>query len=133
MTIEEQLKQYIIAEYGSVRAFTIQKGLTYASVDSILRRGIKNTTWTNVKKLCAALDITTDGLAKDRLIKKEKLPTKEVKIEDMIQNFTQQLMHTENLTIEGRSATESDIMFFVNTLDVALQISKKQNQIKKEG
>lgn len=133
MTLEEQLKQYIIEQYGSIRAFTIQKGLTYASVDSILRRGIKNATWTNVKKLCAALGITADGLAKNQIIRPEVLPAHEVKIEDLVFNFKQQLMNTDNLTINGQLATESDIVFFINTLDVALQLNKKQNQTVKEG
>ena len=123
MTIEEQLKQRIIDEYGSVRAFTIEKGLTYASVDSILRRGIKNTTWTNIKKFCAALGITTDGLAKNKLIKTEKPSSQETKIEVLLNHVKQQLLNSDNLTLDDQPASEFDIMQIVNGIDAAMEVA----------
>lgn len=122
MTIEEQLKQRIIDEYGSVRAFTIEKDLTYASVDSILRRGIKNTTWTNIKKFCAALGITTDGLAKNKLIKIQKQSTHETRIEDLLDQVKEQLLNGDNLTLGNQPACEYEIMQIVNSIDASIEV-----------
>lgn len=125
MTIEEMIKKQIISEYGSVRAFTIKHGLAYASIDSILRRGIKNATWTNVKKLCAALEISADELAQNRIVKIMNPKSQNVKMEDMVQEFNQKVSSTENLTINGTPASAEDIMLITNTLDTAVEVRKK--------
>lgn len=139
MTIEEQLKQRIIDEYGSVRAFTIQKELTYASVDSILRRGIKNTTWTNIKKFCAAFGITTDGLAQNKIIKVEKKTPTTVKVEDLLDDVKQQIMNGDNLTLDNLPITDFEIMQLVNGIDTAVEVIIKNrrftayyNELKKD-
>lgn len=40
MTIEEQLRNEILNQYGSVRAFTNKIGISYSTIDSALKRGI---------------------------------------------------------------------------------------------
>ena len=104
MSIEEMIKKQIISEYGSVRAFTIKHNLAYATVDSILRRGIKNATWSNVQKLCAALEISADELAHNRIVKIMKQSCDQVKVEDMVQEFNQKVKNAENLTLDGANA-----------------------------
>ena len=132
MTIEERIKQQIINEYGSVRAFTVRHNLTYASIDSILRRGIKNATWNNVNKLCAALGISADELAQNRIIKTVNQNTQNVKVEDMVQEFNQKVMTAENLTIDGVPISQEDIRLIADTLDTAVEVRKKHLQAYKD-
>ena len=62
MTIEEQLKQFILSRYGSLREFTMSTDIPYSTLDSILRRQIKNSGVSNILKICNALHISADDL-----------------------------------------------------------------------
>ena len=48
MPIEEQLKQLILSNYKSVRAFTMETAIPYSTVDNIFKRGIGGTAVTTV-------------------------------------------------------------------------------------
>lgn len=67
MTTEKMLKDYILSRYNSVREFTIQADIPYTTLDSIFKRGIGNSSVTNVIKICRALGISADGLADGRI------------------------------------------------------------------
>ena len=123
--IEDRLKQYIKDNYGSIRAFVMAKSLNYANVDSILRRGIKNATWNSVKTLCEALEISADDLA-DEIITPVSKSCSAVRIENIIEAVRQQIMSSSNLTINNKPATQEDIMLFIDTLDIALEMAKKR-------
>lgn len=74
MTTEEKLKAYILSRYKSIREFTIQHDIAYTTLASILRRGIGNSSVSNVSKISKALNISTDALIdgeiKTRITKK---------------------------------------------------------------
>ena len=124
-TIEERLKQHIKDNYGSIRSFVLAKGLNYANVDSILRRGIRNATWNSVKALCEALEISVDELADDRIvpIKKDSSVTK---VESIIEAAKLQIMSGTTLTINNKPATQDELVLLCSALDVALELIKKQ-------
>lgn len=63
MTIEEKLKDHILTRYKSVREFTIEANIPYTTLDSIFKRGIGNSSVSNVIKICRALNISADKLA----------------------------------------------------------------------
>ena len=56
MTIEENIKALILSRYRSIRDFVSHTELSYSTVDSILRRGICNSSLSSIIKLCNALD-----------------------------------------------------------------------------
>lgn len=120
MTIEEALKQMIIDEYGSLRAFVLQKGLTYSNVDSILRRGIKNATWTNVKKLCEALEISADALADEKIAPANKEASNIRKLEDIISTAKHDMLNADQLTLKGHIITEARVHDLCMMLDLIL-------------
>ena len=64
MPIEEQLKQLILSNYKSVRAFTMETAIPYSTVDNIFKRGIGGTAVTTVVKICDALGITVEGITR---------------------------------------------------------------------
>lgn len=127
MTIEEKLKKTIIFQYGSLRAFTIQKNLTYANVDSILRRGIKNATWTSVKNLCAALEISADKLAEEKII---PVSTSDQinDIDTIIRNMHANIKACNDLKIDGEPLTENEIEMLLDGLDIAFEIIKRNRK-----
>jgi len=58
--LESKIKEIIIERYGSVRQFAIKIDIPYATVDSILKRGIDNSNVSNVMKICKVLEISID-------------------------------------------------------------------------
>lgn len=67
----EELKQEILKQYKSVRAFSMASGLAYTTVDSILRKGLAHASIANVIKICDALDISADALAIGKIEKRQ--------------------------------------------------------------
>ena len=135
MTIEEKLKEMIIAEYGSLRQFTIQKDLSYTNVDSILRRGIKNATWTSVKNLCKALGISANELADDKIVPvtEEQNTSKITDVETLILLFRQNNL-LNDLTINDESLQQNEIEVLIDTLEIGIEIVKRnRKRMKKNG
>lgn len=79
MTLEEQLKQEIIRQHGSILAFSKTIGIKNSTIDSMLTRGLYNAGVGRVMQIFDALGIDTESLAVGRLIyvddsKTEKAP-----------------------------------------------------------
>ena len=110
----------------------MQKNLNYANVDSILRRGIKNATWTNVKALCAALEISADELADEKIIPIER--NKRINdIDKIIQITKMNIKECSDLNIDGKPITENEIEMLFNGIDISIGIIKgnrKRNEDK---
>lgn len=70
MSIEQQLKELILKRYNSVREFTQEIEMSYSTLDSILKRGIGNSSVTNIIKICKALNISVDALGDGKIEKR---------------------------------------------------------------
>lgn len=68
MTVEEELQQYIEAEYKSLLAFSKVIDMPYPTLKSMFKRGLMNSGVSNVIKLCRYLGISADGLAEGKII-----------------------------------------------------------------
>ena len=66
-SIEEKIKDIIIDKYSSIAEFSRKTKIPYTTIDSMLKRGIKNANVLNVIKLCDALEISVDKI-KDGII-----------------------------------------------------------------
>ena len=62
MNVEEKLKELILANYKSIRAFTVAASIPYSTVDNIFKRGIGGTAVTTVVRICDLLGITVEGI-----------------------------------------------------------------------
>lgn len=69
--IDIELKQHIKKQYGSLSAFAKVIGMPLTTLDSILKRGVLNSNFSNIIKITDALNLSTDALAKGRLENKE--------------------------------------------------------------
>ena len=67
MTSTEKLKKYIKNKYHSVREFTIKIDMPYTTLDSIFRRGIENSSVSNIAKICYALNISLPDLLNNEI------------------------------------------------------------------
>lgn len=67
MTIEEKVKEEILRQYKSIRAFTQAINVPYSTVDTMLKRGINGTGVSTVIKVCQGLNIDTDALSRNEI------------------------------------------------------------------
>lgn len=67
MTLEEQLKHEILNRYKSIREFSAMTGIPYSTVDSVLKRGIKNSGVGTVIKIFSFLDIDVESIPSETL------------------------------------------------------------------
>ena len=67
MTIEEQLKQEILSQYKSVRAFTNEVGIPYTTLDSVFKRGIQNAGVYTMIKVFSALNLDIESIPSGEL------------------------------------------------------------------
>lgn len=132
MNVEERLKEMIIKQFGTMKDFTDHIGIPNSTFANILRRGVQNANVVTIIKICQALEISTDDLAEGRIVPLKRPEATPERIEDIFEEVKQKLLNADNLTINEEPATDAEIMYFVNTLDAALLISKKQKQINKQ-
>lgn len=72
MDIEDQLKQYILLNFKSIRAFTQEAGIPYSTMDSIFKRGISNAGVGTVIKIFHFLNLDVESLASGELVQLKK-------------------------------------------------------------
>jgi hypothetical protein len=73
--IENELKTLIQTKYKSLRDFSFKIKMPYTTLDSIFKRGIANSSISNIISICEELGISADALASNAIIeviKKEK-------------------------------------------------------------
>ena len=73
-TIESRLKKLIMQRYGSLKAFTEKIGMPWTTLDSILKRGVLNSSVSNVLKISQELDIDLEKLAEGDIIDNQSYP-----------------------------------------------------------
>lgn len=66
--IEDALKDLVLDRYRSIREFTTTINMPYSTMDSIFKRGIHKANMDNIIKICDALEISADALAKGKII-----------------------------------------------------------------
>lgn len=66
--LEQDLKDYIIQQYGSLNKFTEKIEMPWTTLDSVLKRGIRNSNVSNIIKICQGLQISADELINGKLV-----------------------------------------------------------------
>ena len=107
MTTEEKLKDLILRRYHSVREFSITTDIPYTTLDSILKRGVGNSSVTNVIKICKTLGISVDALADGEIVPVQKTSsnsqniTELIEIKEILSDTKDRLTHSGALTLDG--------------------------------
>lgn len=129
MTIEEKLKRFILARYKSVREFAQYIDMPYSTIDSIFRRGIGNSSVSNVIKICRALNISADELADGRITPiYTPVEIDNIEIKEIIANTKERLIYGSELTLEGEPIDRDDIESIVNGMDIAVEMVTRNNK-----
>ena len=130
MCTEEKLKELILKRYNSIREFSIAIEMPYTTIDSIFRRGVDNSSVSNVIKICKSLGISTDALA-DGEIKPINdrtaiLLNDRVEIKDILDDTKNMLHHSGFITLDGEPIGKAGIESIIDAMDVGVEIAKKR-------
>lgn len=125
MTLEENLKNLILTKYRSIRDFSLRTGIPCSTVNGIINRGVNNSSVSNVIKMCQALGISADELAKGRIT-----PAQDVQGIDLLEFVKMIQMNNPvlNCTIGGQPISSEDAQYIIDSIDVAVQIINKRHQ-----
>lgn len=129
MTTEDKLKSYILTRYKSIREFTQIADMSYSTFDSILKRGINNSSISNVIKICKVLGISVDELADGNItpINSYKPTPKLSEVSDILADVKYQLVNGNGLTIDGAPADSDSIKAIVQAMTIGEELAKKKN------
>jgi len=130
MTTEEKLKQFILTKYRSVNEFTKSINMPYGTMSSIFKRGIDNSSVTNIIKICNALEISADELANGNIVPIIKEPDEATHLEDLFAYIKQRLVTCKNPTLNNQPVQPDIILSLVDGLDLLIEIQKKKDDMK---
>lgn len=128
MTLEDELKKYILKRYKSLREFTIRIDMSYSTMTSILSRGIDGASVGNIAKICKGLGISMDALGEGKIepITSYKKPSERIfEVKEILDDVKDQLSHVDGLTLEGKPINKKSIDSIINTIDVGVEIAKR--------
>lgn len=131
MTVEQKLKDLILSRYKSIREFITIIDMPYTTIDSMFRRGIGNSSVSNVIKICKALGISADALADGEIVPvKNRLDIStdsNIEIVDIINDTRELLTHRGPVTLNGKPLTHAGIESIIDAMDVGVELAKKKN------
>lgn len=134
MTIENKLKIYIMTRYSSLREFTIKSDIPYSTVNAILKRGIANSSLSNVSKICKALNISLDELEHNRIVPLDNSVTTEAEVDlkNVVQYYKFKLQKSEKIKLDDKPLAENEILFIIDSLDIMIeQLRRKRKRLVK--
>lgn len=134
MTPEEKLKDLILSRYRSIREFTIAIDMPYTTIDSIFRRGIGNSSVSNVIKICKALGISADALANGEIAPKYEISSEPVTdVKEIINDTKAKLSHVNHLTIDGIDISVEYVEPIIDALDIGYEMVKRKSSKAKSS
>ena len=134
MIIEEKLKELILNRYHSIREFTIQADIPYSTLDSIFKRGIGNSSVSNIIKICKVLKISVDALADGEILPILERPQSAnkindfIEVEDILDGTKDQLTHSGFITLDGKLIGKSGIESIIDAMEVGVEIARKKTK-----
>lgn len=135
MTIEEKLQALILARYHSIREFTITIDMPYTTMHSIFKRGIGNSSVTNVIKICKALGISADALADGKIVpvaKRNYAPVNVaelIEVKEIISDTKDRLIHSGELTLDGKPISRDSVESIIDAMEVGVEMAKKRSEV----
>ena len=126
MTTEDRLRNYILNKYRSLREFSQKIDMPYSTINTIMKRGIDNSSVNNIIRICQALNISTDDLVNGKIVPVMEYHSGTVRIEDIMEETKQKLLNADHLTIGDRPADETDITAILNSFEIVLEMQKKR-------
>ena len=125
LTIEEKLKAYILINYKSLRDFVNNSGvgLSYTTIDGMLKRGLGRSSIHNVIKVCNALHISTDALAEGSIVEVKDDDIAPIDLKKFAKNIT-----VANLELDGKPLSKYERRLVAMGLNMAVEMIRDNRQ-----
>lgn len=130
MDVEKKLKQFILSRYKSIREFTQVVDISYSTMDSILRRGIGNSSVNNIIKICRTLNISMDKLANGEIEPLDySIPVtgSYTDIEDIMREVRFRLTTADELTLNSKPLSIDNIESIITAAEISVEMVKRKN------
>lgn len=130
MDVEKKLKQFILSRYKSIREFTQVVDISYSTMDSILRRGIGNSSVNNIIKICRTLNISMDKLANGEIEPLDySIPVtgSYTDIEDIMREVRFRLTTADELTLNSKPLSSDNIESIITAAEISVEMVKRKN------
>ena len=124
-----------MTRYSSLREFTIESDIPYSTVNAILKRGIANSSLSNVSKICKALNISLDELEHNRIVPLDSTDNNEDQLElnKLIQYYKFKLQKSENITLDNIKLNDNEKYLILDSMDILLeQLRRKRERLVKK-
>ena len=123
--VEDELKELIIERYGTITNFANKIGVSKSTMHSILQRGVGNANVQNIIKICKVLQISTDELAKGKIVyKKPKEEPEEIDIEKFYSDL--KFNAGSSFILDGEELSRNEMDLIYDALEVSIEIIKKR-------
>lgn len=129
MTIEQELKNMILKDYGSLREFVSRNNLKYTTVDSILKRGIMNSNINNVMKICDVLNISVEKLTQGKIehVCEDDGTNTTYELTNLLHYYFEQFEPPNVITLDGKPLTDIERDTLVLGISIIIeQIRRKR-------
>lgn len=131
MTIEERLQELILERYHSMREFSIAIDIPNTTMFSILKRGIGNSSVSNIIKICKALGISADALADGEIVSYQKQTTSKaidtIEVKELLEDTKEVLSSCGFVTLDGKPINKHDVESIIDAMDVGVELAKKRH------
>ena len=125
MTIEERLKDYILAKYGTIKDFSDKSGIPYGTVMSNLKRGIMKSSASSILTMCETLQISADGLANGQILAvSEQTP---VQYEDLLP-YVRSVLASGTFSVDGIPVSSAEMDKVIEALEIATEMIRRKRK-----
>ena len=131
MTIEDKLKDLIISKYGNLSNFSKEINMANSTLATIMKNGIHKANVTTIIKICKALGISTDELARDRIVPITIDPKNEFRMREMrdvLKYYKMNLKSYDGCTVDGYPIDKHDAEMLLDAMDFALELIKRKKE-----
>ena len=124
MKVEDELKDMIVERYGSAVNFSSEIGMANSTLATILKKGVMNSSITNIFKICDALGISADALAVGEIIPIDK-SKKTLHLEDVLRDLKLKFENS-NVTLKGMPVVEEEKQRLLFLFEAGIEMIRRE-------
>lgn len=121
MTTEQKLIDLIKAKYGNLVKFTSTIEMPNSTLATILKRGIDSASISNIIKICHALNISVDELAKGNIVSLEHKDRLMDELPLLMAYINKHREDYADITIDGEPLSNIDWTILINGMQVIIE------------
>ena len=131
MTIEDKLKDLIVSKYGTLSNFSKEIDMANSTLATIMKNGIHKANVNNIIKICKSLGISTDELAKNRIVPiSDEIDNGFVvrDLMDILEYYKLNMRNYKRYTVSGYQLNKEDAELFLDTMSMILKVIERKKE-----